>query len=96
MPRCDTMGLSMASPQWDLENIWSERVRAARERYRDASRAFQDIWDEHFEIHLSTDPTHAIQHARQVESAALSEYVRVLKIFTDLVLHGKTPDEDGH
>ena len=77
-----------------LEEIWVERVRGARERYREATATFQKVWDENFDIHLAADPTHAIQHARKVESAALNEYVRVLKIFTDLVLNGKVPDED--
>jgi hypothetical protein len=76
-----------------LEDIWRQRVREARLRYEAASAAFRKTWGEHFEQRLSVDPTHAIQQARKVESEALAEYMRALKIFTDLVLHGKIPPD---
>jgi hypothetical protein len=82
----------MSSPsRQELEEIWRQRVRQARLRYEDASAAFRSTWGEHFETRLSADPMHAIQQARKVESQALTEYVRVLKIFTELVLRGKAP-----
>jgi hypothetical protein len=82
----------MSSPsRQELEEIWRQRVREARLRYEEACAAFRSTWGEHFETGLSADPTHAIQEARKVESQALAEYVRVLKIFTELVLRGEAP-----
>ena len=76
-----------------LEDTWRERVRNARIRYEQAAKTFRATWGEHFEERVTSDPTFAIQQARQVESEALAEYVRVLKIFTDLVIHGKLPPD---
>ena len=74
-----------------LEDEWREKVRNARIRYEQATKAFRATWGEHFEERLTSDPTFAIEQSRKVESEALAEYVRVLKIFTDLVIHGKQP-----
>ncbi len=76
-----------------LENTWRERVRASRLRYEAAAKAFRATWGEQFEERLTADPTFAIQQARKLESAALADYVRDLKIFTDLILHDKEPPE---
>jgi hypothetical protein len=43
----------------------------------------------------TADLTLAIQGARNIESQALSEYMRVLRVFADLVVHGKLPPEDA-
>jgi hypothetical protein len=78
----------------ELETIWGEKVRVARDLYREASKAFELTWNENFDIHLASDPTLAIQQARKVESAALKEYMRVLKIFTNLIVHNRIPGKD--
>jgi hypothetical protein len=84
----------MAQSKLELENIWRARVREARLKYEEASNAFRATWGEHFESKLTADPTLAIERARDVETAALCEYVRVLKIYTNLTVHGKLPPED--
>jgi hypothetical protein len=84
----------MSRSKQKLENIWRERVREARLNYEKASKDFRATWGAHFESKLETDPTFAIQHARKVESKALEEYVRALKIFTDLILHNKIPPDE--
>jgi len=38
------------------------------------------------------DATEALMRARQAESQALAEYTHVLRIFTDLTVHGKVPE----
>jgi hypothetical protein len=77
-----------------VEELWRQRVAHARARYDAASKAFRETWGEHFEKEpLSADPTLAIRKAREVESAALAEYMRVLKIYTRLVLDGVLPDD---
>jgi hypothetical protein len=83
----------MAQSKKELEDIWRERVREARLKYEDASDAFRATWSEHFESRLTADSTLARQQARDVETAALCEYVRVLRIYTDLTVHGKLPED---
>lgn len=80
-------------PKHEQEDLWRGKLRLARERYEEAAKAFRTTWAEHFEPRPTTDSTFAIQHARKLESQALAEYMRVLKIFTDLLLHGKIPQE---
>jgi hypothetical protein len=84
----------MAQSKPELEIIWRERLREARLKYEEASDAFRATWGEHFESRLTANPTLAIERARDIETAALCEYVRVLRIYTDLTVHGKLPPED--
>ena len=83
----------MSISKQELQDIWRERVRATRLNYEAASNAFNATWSEHFEERLSSDPTLALQRTRKAESEALAEYMRVLQVYVDLVLHGKIPDE---
>ena len=76
-----------------VEDLWRARLREARLRYEEASKAFRATFGEHFEHRLASDPTYAIQQARKTETQALAEYMRVLKIFTDLTVHGKMPPD---
>jgi hypothetical protein len=71
----------MAQSKRELEDVWRERLREARLKYEEAAKAFKATWGEHFESRLTSDPTHAIQQARNIESRALAEYMRVLKDF---------------
>jgi hypothetical protein len=54
------------------------------------SKAFGATWGEHFEKPTHDDPTIAIQQARNVESQALSEYMRVLRVFADFFVPRQT------
>jgi hypothetical protein len=83
----------MAQSQPELENVWRERLREARLKYEKAFDAFRATWGEHFEGRLTANPTLAIERARAVEPQALCEYVRVLRIYSDLTVHGKLPSE---
>ena len=42
---------------------------------------------------LSVSPK-AVKQARLMESAALEEHIRILRIFTDLTVHGRIPKEE--
>jgi hypothetical protein len=72
----------------ELKDLWNERVREAHVQ---ASKEFRATWGEHFENRLNDDSNLAIVLARRQESEPLAEYVRVLKIFSELVLSGKEP-----
>jgi hypothetical protein len=85
----------MAQSERELEDVWRERLREARLKYEEAAKAFRATWGEHFESRPTADPTLAIQQARNIESQALSEYMRVLEVYADLVVNGKLPPEDA-
>jgi hypothetical protein len=85
----------MAVFKQELEDVWRERLREARLKYEEASGAFKATWGEHFESKLTADPTIGILQARNLESKALAEYMRVLEVFADLVVNGKLPPEDA-
>jgi len=63
----------------------------SRLKYEEAAKSFKATWGEHFESRLTADPTHAIERARNLDSQALSEYMRVLRIVADLTVHRKLP-----
>lgn len=77
-----------------LDDLWRARVRIARANYETAVAVFKQTWAEHYDEHLTADPSYAIRQARRVEGAALAEYMRVLRIFSDLVLHGRQPPDE--
>jgi hypothetical protein len=85
----------MAQSERELEDFWRERLREARLKYEEASEVFKATRGEHFESRPTADLILAIQRARNIESQALSEYMRVLRVFADLVVHGKLPPEDA-
>jgi hypothetical protein len=78
----------------EMEDIWRERVREARDRYTQAAELFRATWDKHFDTQMNRDGVPAIQRAREAESRALAEYVRVMKIFANLVISGQIPPEE--
>jgi hypothetical protein len=81
---------------WRLENTWRKRASDAWYRYRDRSDDFHAVWKGYFNdpMSLTADGARAIHRAREAESQALAEYVRVLKIYTDFIISGKTPPKE--
>jgi len=85
----------MASPFRDLQQIWNERVKAARLRYEEAhARASGELkaWTAG-EVPFP-DGGFGLRQATRAETEAIHEYMRVLRIFNELVVHGKRPPED--
>src|SRR2546423_655699 len=76
-------------PPEDLSDFWRERLAAARRDYEDArlaaSRAVERITCE-----STTQDIDALSAAHRKESLALDEYMRVLRIFHQLVVRGET------
>jgi hypothetical protein len=80
----------------EMEAIWRERLSVCRVTYQKAQAEFQATFQEHLNDiadGLSADPSFAIRQARQRETAALEEYMKVLRVFTDLFVYGKLPPE---
>ena len=74
----------------ELELLWLNRVSQARERYVFKTNICKSLLAEPAET-FPNIPTLALH---QTESEALQEYVRVMKIYLDLVTQGKAPPED--
>jgi hypothetical protein len=77
-----------------LADRWRERVNAALTQYhtaKEAARAAKDLVSEA----PAPDGLFAFRKAVRVETAARKEYMRVLTIYSNLVIHGKVPDEPG-
>jgi len=74
-----------------LERHWKQRWIQARRALERASADFQAI-QSHNGV-LGPDGRYAYRHALAQETAALIEYSRVLRLYTDLVLHDKIPDD---
>jgi hypothetical protein len=73
-----------------LELLWLNRVSQARERYVFKTEICKSLLTEPAE----TFPNIRTLALHQTESEALHEYVRVMKIYLDLVTQGKAPPED--
>ena len=76
----------------DLESAWRVGCEMARERYEMARRRYRKLLEEKPEgpIPRHDDP---LALARDAETEALAEYTRILRIFTELTVRGRIPDE---
>jgi uncharacterized NAD(P)/FAD-binding protein YdhS len=82
----------------ELGAAWRQRVDRARSRYEEKLAIRRQMVGERLEwpISLAPDPDgrFALNQALKEESAARTEYMRLLRIFTELILHGTPPEED--
>jgi hypothetical protein len=63
--------------------LWRNRLAAAETVYHDAARELREALQEHPDIEMP--------ELRRRRTEARMEYLRVLRIFTDLILRGKRP-----
>jgi hypothetical protein len=63
------------------QEIWRKRLAEAENRYEDAAARLESA--------LAQDS--GVAEARQRKVTARAEYLRLLRIFSDLVLRGKAP-----
>jgi hypothetical protein len=82
----------------EVEAGWRERVDRARSLYEEKVAIRRQMVAEHpvWPINLAPDPDgrFALDQALKEESAARTEYMRLLRIFTELILHGTPPKEE--
>jgi len=75
-----------------MEELWYRRMSAARKRYEVAVIQSRKVLEDQKRWPLpGPDGSEAVRHSRMQESAALTEYMRVLKIYTALRIDGKVP-----
>lgn len=78
-----------------LEDVWRLRLEQAAERYHLAQANCAKVMDGFTKgLTVSLEGSQAVMEARLKESAALQEHIRVLRIFTDLTIHGEIPNEE--
>jgi len=78
-----------------MEEHWRDRLKSARQKYDLAVLHQRTVIDELNRWPLpAPDGSGAVRKALIQESAARNEYIRVLRIFTDLTLYGKVPKDD--
>lgn len=77
-----------------LEEIWGTRLKETRIAYQFATANFAKVLSEQNQgLTPAPDGSLALRQARLQESAARNEYMRVLRIFTELVVSGKLPND---
>jgi hypothetical protein len=82
------------SSRTELELMWQGYVRSAQQRYEEECQAFDRVATDFRErFYQSPDGGEALRLARHRQSLALKEYMRTLRIYTDLVLKGVVPEE---
>ena len=78
----------------ELQRLWETRVRAARQLYEEHQRELDRLVAESGGgLPESLKSSELIREARKRESLALGEYLRTLRIYTDLIVHGKLSNE---
>ena len=75
-----------------LEETWRLRCDQARHRYERASAWYRNRLKEE-PSSLTRAAEHPLLLARAAESEALAEYSCILKLFTELTVHGRIPEE---
>jgi hypothetical protein len=82
----------MASSEQELEERWRKCVQDARSRYLHAKEVSGYALREQAEgLTPPPDGSLAARRALHIENAALAEYIRTLKIFSDLVINRRIP-----
>jgi hypothetical protein len=66
------------------QDLWRGRLADAESRYHNADADLQQL----------TNSGARMDAARNYKMQAREEYLRVLRIFTDLVLRGKSPEDN--
>jgi hypothetical protein len=76
----DTTGIELTE-----QELWRKRLTDAEGRYHEADARLQSL----------SAAGERTDGARTHKMAAREEYLRILRIFTDLVLRGKSPASDN-
>lgn len=76
-----------------LEELWLQRFSDAKLRLDFARNYVTEVKHDFLSPDIGADGNYAYRQALRAENAALSEYHRILRIFSDLTLRGIIPDE---
>jgi hypothetical protein len=89
------MALENAEAGKQVEQIWRAKFRQAQDRYQFATANTRRLQAEYSTSSVPpADGDFAVRNALRNENEARSEYMRVLHVFTKLILHGERPEEN--
>jgi hypothetical protein len=84
-----------AANRKEIEDRWRLRLTQAQANYRTSSAAFCLAADEYRKREIPSQDGHLrLSQALAAETRARGEYIRILKLFTDLIMYGRTPDDE--
>ena len=93
LPETTTMTISeLSATRQMLEDSWRLRLEEAHIHYRKATDQYRKLLQNQPDGRPH-DPNGALALARQAESEALAEYTRAQRVFTELTVNGKIPEE---
>jgi hypothetical protein len=79
-----------------LETRWHQRVKEAKLRFHSAREYTKEVEREFPTFDAAADASFYRRRAPQAEGVALGAYYRALRIYKELTVNGKVPDEgDG-
>lgn len=79
----------------ELATLWRARLNKSKAAYDLSVAEFRRSAEEYRSRDVeSADGHFALRHAIAAENAARDEYIRVLQVFTDLVVNGSLPPAD--
>jgi hypothetical protein len=78
----------------ELEESWRLKTDRAQKRYQVATERYKKLLKESQGLLLTADNRLAL--ARQAQSAALDEYRRLLKLFSELTINSRVPEGLGN
>src|SRR5260370_5648369 len=76
----------------EVEDSWRLRLEETQGRYREAKEQYRKFLQAQPDGRPHS-PNGALALAREAESQARVEYTRVLRLFTELTVNGKMPEE---
>jgi hypothetical protein len=83
--------LASSITRQDLEDLWRLRLEETQVRYREATEQYRKVLQGQADGR-ALNPDAALALARHAKSQALADYMRVLRMFTELTVNGKMPE----
>jgi CheY-like chemotaxis protein len=83
-----------AAGRQELEDLWRAKLEEAQGRYNAATEEYRRLLAGKPDG-VPANPDSPVARARQAQSVALAEYSRVLRVFTELTVHGRRPEEQS-
>ena len=75
----------------ELRELWRNRVAAAARAYENAKLAAAQAM-ERLSCHATSQDIEALTEAHRRESAALDEYMRIMRVYHQLTVEGEKPE----
>ena len=77
--------IDFAPSEQAQQEVWRKRLADAEIAYRDASLALENA------LQIEGEGSSSAAEARDRKNGARVEYLRILRVFSDIVLRGKVP-----